>query len=256
MKKNVSKLADGAANVLLAVEHSAKKLCRHGRALAREVRYDIAAFRQRDPAARSDLEVLLLYSGLHARLAHRLSHGLYQNGHHLAARAVSQGAKMITGIEIHPGATIGRGLVIDHGSGVVIGETAEIGDNCTIYQGVTLGGTGKDEGKRHPTLGNNVMIGAGAKVLGPMRIGDNVKIAAGAVVLDELPDNCTAVGIPAKVVKVAGERVANDLDQIHIPDPVNQELTALREALDGLSKKVAKLTPRKRTGTAKKPTKQ
>jgi serine O-acetyltransferase len=163
---------------------------------------------------------------------------------------------MITGIEIHPGATIGRGLVIDHGSGVVIGETAEIGDNCTIYQGVTLGGTGKDEGKRHPTLGNNVMIGAGAKVLGPMRIGDNVKIAAGAVVLDELPDNCTAVGIPAKVVKVAGERVANDLDQIHIPDPVNQELTALREALDGLSKKVAKLTPRKRTGTAKKPTKQ
>jgi serine O-acetyltransferase len=256
MKKNVSKLADGAANVLLAVEHSAKKLCRNGRALAREVRYDIAAFRQRDPAARSDLEVLLLYSGLHARLAHRLSHGLYQNGHHLAARAVSQGAKMITGIEIHPGATIGRGLVIDHGSGVVIGETAEIGDNCTIYQGVTLGGTGKDEGKRHPTLGNNVMIGAGAKVLGPMRIGDNVKIAAGAVVLDELPDNCTAVGIPAKVVKVAGGRVANDLDQIHIPDPVNQELTALREALDGLSKKVAKLTPRKRTGTAKKPTKQ
>ena len=256
MKKNFTKMADDAANVLSAVGYSAKKLCRRGHALAREVQYDIAAFRQRDPAARSDLEVLLLYSGLHARLAHRLSHGLYQNGHHLAARAVSQGAKMITGIEIHPGATIGRGLVIDHGSGVVIGETAEIGDNCTIYQGVTLGGTGKDEGKRHPTLGNNVMIGAGAKVLGPMYIGDNVKIAAGAVVLDALPANSTAVGIPAKVVKVGGERVANDLDQIHIPDPVNQELTALRESLESLSKKVAKLEPKKKASTAKKATKQ
>ena len=256
MKKNFARLADGAASALSAVGHSAKKLYRNGRDLVGEVQYDIAAFRQRDPAARSDLEVLLLYSGLHARLAHRLSHGLYQNGHHLAARAVSQGAKMITGIEIHPGATIGRGLVIDHGSGVVIGETAEIGDNCTIYQGVTLGGTGKDEGKRHPTLGNNVMIGAGAKVLGPMYIGDNVKIAAGAVVLDALPANSTAVGIPAKVVKVAGQRVANDLDQIHIPDPVNQELTALREALDVLSKKVARLDPKKRSATTKKSAKQ
>ena len=256
MKKNFARLADGAASALSAVGHSAKKLYRNGRDLVGEVQYDIAAFRQRDPAARSDLEVLLLYSGLHARLAHRLSHGLYQNGHHLAARAVSQGAKMITGIEIHPGATIGRGLVIDHGSGVVIGETAEIGDNCTIYQGVTLGGTGKDEGKRHPTLGNNVMIGAGAKVLGPMYIGDNVKIAAGAVVLDALPANSTAVGIPAKVVKVAGQRVANDLDQIHIPDPVNQELTALREALDVLSKKVARLELKKRSATTKKSAKQ
>ena len=253
MKKELVRLMDGAANVLSAAGYSAKKLCRRGKHFVEEVRYDVAAFRQRDPAARSDLEVLLLYSGLHARTAHRLSHGLYKNGHTLAARAVSQGAKMITGIEIHPGATIGRGLVIDHGSGVVIGETAEIGDNCTIYQGVTLGGTGKDEGKRHPTLGNNVMVGAGAKVLGPMTIGDNAKIAAGAVVLDAIPANSTAVGIPAKVVKVAGERVANDLDQIHVPDPVNQELNTLRGELEALSAKVKKLekrtksTPRKKT---------
>lgn len=247
------KILDGAADVLLAAEYSAKQLCRRGRDLTREVRYDIAAFRQRDPAARSDLEVLMLYSGLHARTAHRLSHGLYQNGHYMAARAVSQGAKLLTGIEIHPGATIGRGLVIDHGSGVVIGETAEIGDNCTLYQGVTLGGTGKDEGKRHPTLGNNVMVGAGAKVLGPMCIGDNAKIAAGAVVLDEIPASSTAVGIPAKVVRVAGERVANDLDQIHIPDPVNQELIALRGELDALSSKVKRLE-KTRKSTARKKT--
>ena len=256
MKKDLIKLLDGAANAVSAAEYSAKKLYRRGRELVREVRYDISAFRQRDPAARSDLEVLLLYSGLHARIAHRLSHGLYQNGHHLAARAVSQGAKMITGIEIHPGATIGRGLVIDHGSGVVIGETAEIGDNCTLYQGVTLGGTGKDEGKRHPTLGNNVMVGAGAKVLGPMRIGDNTKIAAGAVVLDEIPADSTAVGIPAKVVKVAGQRVANDLDQIHIPDPVNQELTALRDTLEALSGKVAKLEKARKPATRKQTVKK
>ncbi len=255
MKKEFVKLLDAAADVMSVAEHSAKKLYRRGRELAQEVRYDIAAFRQRDPAARSDLEVLLLYSGLHARMAHRISHGLYQNGHHLAARAVSQGAKMLTGIEIHPGATIGRGLVIDHGSGVVIGETAEIGDNCTLYQGVTLGGTGKDEGKRHPTLGNNVMVGAGAKVLGPMRIGDNTKIAAGAVVLHEIPADSTAVGIPAKVVKVAGQKVANDLDQIHIPDPVNQELVALRGTLEALSGKVAKLEKARKPAMRKKTTK-
>lgn len=252
MKKTLVKMLNGAANILSAAEYTARKLCRRGQALADEVRYDIAAFRQRDPAARSDLEVLLLYSGLHARLAHRLSHGLYQNGHTMAARAVSQGAKMITGIEIHPGATIGRGLVIDHGSGVVIGETAEIGDNCTLYQGVTLGGTGKDEGKRHPTLGNNVMVGAGAKVLGPMTIGDNAKIAAGAVVLDAIPADSTAVGIPAKVVRIAGERVANDLDQIHIPDPVSQELSALRDALNELSQKVGKLEKNRKPAAAKK----
>ena len=141
---------------------------------------------------------------------------------------------MITGIEIHPGAKIGKGLMIDHGTGVVIGETAVIGDNCTIYQGVTLGGTGKDVGKRHPTLGNNVMVGAGAKVLGPFYIGDNTKIAANAVVLEEMPENCTAVGIPAKIVKREGVKVVNDLDQIHIPDPVAQELNKLEEKLAAL----------------------
>ena len=236
--------------------HEGKKLCRSSCRLAEEVLYDIAAFRQRDPAAQSDLEVALLYSGLHARTAHRLSHALYKRGMTFAARAVSQGAKLLTGIEIHPGATIGRGLVIDHGSGVVIGETAEIGDNCTLYQGVTLGGTGKDVGKRHPTLGNNVMVGAGAKILGPMSIGDNAKIAAGAVVLHEIPADGTAVGIPARVVRVAGERVANDLDQIHIPDPVNQELQSLRNTVSDLRAKVEALEKtNKKTAAGRKPRK-
>ena len=236
--KALEKILEGVTNAANIAAHEAKKLRRSARALGREVRYDINAFRQRDPAAKSDAEIQLLYSGMHARLAHRLSHKLYEGGHEFAARAVSQGAKFVTGIEIHPGATIGRGLVIDHGSGVVIGETAEIGDNCTIYQGVTLGGTGKDEGKRHPTLGDNVMVGAGAKILGPVKIGNNVKVAAGAVVLGELPDNSTAVGIPAKVVRVGGERVANDLDQIHIPDPVAQELNALRSEIEALRARI------------------
>ena len=232
--KPIFETVEAMAVAKALLKRKAKRLLRKGEALVREVRYDVNAFRQRDPAARSDAEIVLLYSGFHARLAHRASHTLYQKGHMMAARAVSQGAKFLTGIEIHPGATIGRGLVIDHGSGVVIGETAEIGDNCTIYQGVTLGGTGKDVGKRHPTLGNNVLVGSGAKILGPVKIGDNVKVAAGAVVLTELPDHSTAVGIPAKVVRVGGERVANDLDQIHIPDPVQQELNALRAEIGAL----------------------
>jgi len=229
---------DAAATAVALTAHTAKKLGRRTRDLVREIRYDVEAFRQRDPAAQSNAEIVLLYSGLHARTAHRLSHALYQRGHTLAARAVSQGAKALTGIEIHPGATIGRGLVIDHGSGVVIGETAEIGDNVTLYQGVTLGGTGKDEGKRHPTLGDGVMVGAGAKVLGPLTIGDNAKIAAGAVVLDDIPADSTAVGIPAKVVRVAGKRVANDLDQIHIPDPVAEELAAMRRTIAALEARI------------------
>ena len=197
------------------------------------VKLDIKATRDRDPAARSDIEVLLLSSGVHAIIAYRLAHALHLKEHYLAARAISQLARHLTGIEIHPGATIGKGLMIDHGMGVVIGETAEIGDNCTIYQGVTLGGTGKDVGKRHPTLGNNVMVGAGAKVLGPFKIGDNTKIAANAVVLEEIPDDCTAVGIPAKIVKREGVRV-DDLDQIHIPDPVAQEIKRLEIKLSEL----------------------
>lgn len=214
--------------------------------LARSVKEDVAAVRERDPAARSNAEVLLLYSGVHALIAHRVAHGLYKKEHYFSARAISQAAKMITGIEIHPGATIGKGLMIDHGTGVVIGETAEIGDNCTIYQGVTLGGTGKDVGKRHPTLGNNVMVGAGAKVLGPFYIGDNTKIAANAVVLEEIPENCTAVGIPAKIVRREGVRVADDLDQIHIPDPVAQELRRLEDKLSALESELAAIKSKKK----------
>ena len=205
------------------------------------VRSDIKATRERDPAARSDAEVALLYSGVHALAAYRVAHRLHKNGHFFAARAISQAARFVTGIEIHPGAKIGKGLVIDHGMGVVIGETAEIGDNCTIYQGVTLGGTGKDVGKRHPTLGDNVLVGAGAKVLGPFTIGDNTKIAANAVVLTEIPENCTAVGIPAKVVKKEGVRIENDLDQIHIPDPVAQEIRRLEEKLSALEEELRNL---------------
>lgn len=205
-----------------------------------EIRDDVNAVRERDPAARSTFEVLLTYSGLHAVLVYRASHSLYKHGHFVSARVLSQGARFLTGIEIHPGATIGKGLFIDHGSGVVIGETAEIGDNCTLYQGVTLGGTGKDTGKRHPTLGNNVMIGCGAKVLGPFKVGDNSKVASNAVVLKEIPPNCTAVGIPARVVRSGGEKVPqSDLDQIHIPDPVSQELKRLEERIAQLEAQLA-----------------
>ncbi len=199
------------------------------------VKEDIKAIRERDPAATSDLQVLLLYSGLHATMAHRAAHALHKKGYVFVARAISQGAKFVTGIEIHPGAKIGKGFVIDHGSGIVIGETAEIGDNCTLYQGVTLGGTGKDTGKRHPTLGDNVLVGAGAKVLGPFKVGSNSKIAANAVVLKEIPENSTAVGVPAKVVKV-GDTKINDLDQVNIPDPVAQELAKLEKRLRALEK--------------------
>ena len=209
-------------------------------AAAQSVKYDVRAIRERDPAAKSDLEVLLLYSGMHALLAHRVAHFLHEKKCYLGARAVSQLSRFITGIEIHPGAKIGKGLVIDHGMGVVIGETAEIGDNCTIYQGVTLGGTGKDVGKRHPTLGDNVLVGAGAKVLGPFKIGNNSKIAANAVVLEEIPENCTAVGIPAKIARREGVRV-EDLDQIHIPDPVEQELRKLEYKLSELEAELSEL---------------
>lgn len=224
----------------------AKRVKNGTKRFIKSVKEDVAAVRERDPAARSDAEVLLLYSGVHALIAHRIAHVLYKKEHYFSARAISQAAKMITGIEIHPGATIGKGLMIDHGTGVVIGETAEIGDNCTIYQGVTLGGTGKDVGKRHPTLGNNVMVGAGAKVLGPFYIGDNTKIAANAVVLEEIPENCTAVGIPAKIVKREGVKVANDLDQINIPDPVAQELRKLEEKLAALEAELASVKKKKK----------
>ncbi|MBR6760480.1 MAG: serine O-acetyltransferase [Oscillospiraceae bacterium] len=201
----------------------------------KQLREEIALIRDRDPAARSTAEILLTYSGLHAVIAYRWAHSLLKNGMPTCARIVSQVAKFFTGIEIHPGAKIGKGLFIDHGMGVVIGETTVIGNNCTLYQGVTLGGTGKDRGKRHPTLGNNVTVGAGAKVLGPFRVGNNAKIAAGAVVLTEIPANATAVGVPARVVKMNGVRVP-DLDQIHIPDPVAQELSKLSRRIRHLEK--------------------
>ncbi|MCI1966007.1 MAG: serine O-acetyltransferase [Oscillospiraceae bacterium] len=187
---------------------------------------DLDSIMDRDPAARSRLEVFFLYSGFKAIRSYRISHWLFQHNHKFLARWVSQRSRHKTGIEIHPGATIGKGLFIDHGMGVVIGETAEIGDNCTLYQGVTLGGTGKDHGKRHPTLGSNVLVGAGAKILGPFHVGDNARVAAGAVVLEEVPANATAVGVPARIVRLDGVR-PESLDQIHIGDPVAQQLCYL-----------------------------
>lgn len=207
----------------------------------KRLREDIKAVKDRDPAARSFLEIWLLYPGVKAIRMHRRAHFYYTHGLHFLARYVSQRAARKTGIEIHPGATIGRRLVIDHGTGIVIGETAEIGDDVLIYQGVTLGGTGKDVGKRHPTIGNNVMISAGAKVLGPFKIGDNSRVAAGAVVLEEVPPNSTVVGIPAKVVRQNGERVRQPLDQIHIPDPVQQEFDRLKEKITDLEKALASI---------------
>ena len=195
---------------------------------------------ERDPAARSRLEVYFLYSGFKALRAYRKAHWFHTHGHPFIARWISQRSRHKTGIEIHPAAKIGRRFFIDHGTGVVIGETAEIGDDVTIYQGVTLGGTGKDTGKRHPTIGNNVMIGAGAKVLGPFKVGENSNIAAGAVVLEEIPPDSTAVGVPARVVKRNGVRVDN-LDQVHVPDPVAQELCCMMLRIEQLERENAEL---------------
>ena len=194
----------------------------------------IKAYQANDPAARNGLSVLLLYNGLHATISYRIANWFYRHGMIFLARWISQHAKRRTGIEIHPAAKIGRRLVIDLGTGIVIGETAQIGDDCLLYQGVTLGGTGKDRGKRHPTLGNNVMVGSGAKVLGPIRVGDNAKIAANSVVLRDVPDNCTVVGIPGHIVKVNGEK----LDQIHTPDPIQLQINELYEKIQALEQQV------------------
>lgn len=201
---------------------------------------ELDSIMDRDPAARTRAEVYFLYSGFKAVRAYRRAHWFYAHDHKFIARYISQRARRKTGIEIHPGAKIGKGLFIDHGMGVVIGETTEIGDNCTLYQGVTLGGTGKDHGKRHPTLGNNVLVGAGAKILGPFRVGDNARVAAGAVVLEEVPPNATAVGVPARIVRINGVRPAN-LDQIHIGDPVSQQLCYLDFEIAQLRKQVEAL---------------
>ena len=199
---------------------------------------DARSIRDRDPAARTTLEVVLLYQGFHALFYHRQAHWLYEHKHFFLARALSQFARHMTGIEIHPGAKIGRRLFIDHGMGIVIGETAEVGDDCLIYHGVTLGGTGKDQGKRHPTVGNNVLLSCGAKVLGPFRIGDNARIASNAVVLSEVPPDATAVGIPAQIVRIAGHAThyADEVDQTSVEDPMLERVAALSQRLELLER--------------------
>ena len=201
----------------------------------------LTAYQKRDPAARSKLEVFLLYTGVHATIYYRIAHRLYRWHFYFLARLVSQWCRFWTGIEIHPGATIGRRLVIDHGTSIVIGETAELGDDVLLYQQVTLGGTGKDVGKRHPTIGNNVMVGAGAKVLGPITIHDNARIAAGAVVLQEVPEGATAVGVPAQIVRVHGQRVhsyADEVDQTSVENPVLEEIRCLSRRIEELEQKL------------------
>ena len=201
----------------------------------------LRAYQARDPAARSRLEIFLLYQGVHAIIYHRIAHFFYRSNLKFIARIVSQWSRFWTGLEIHPGAQIGRRLVIDHGMGIVIGETAEIGDDCLLDHGVTLGGTGKDSGKRHPTLGNNVMVSTGAKVLGPFKVGDNARIAANAVVLSEVPDNATAVGIPAQIVRVQGEKVkkyVDEVDQTSVENPTLKKIEALNRRLEELERKL------------------
>ena len=194
----------------------------------------LAAYQEKDPAAHSKLEIFLLYPGVHALICHRIAHWFYKRNRRFLARWISEGAKRRTGIDIHPGAQIGRRLVIDRGSGVVIGETAILGNDILLYQGVTLGGSGKDVGKRHPTLEDHVTVGAGAKVLGSFTVGQGARIAANAVVLSPVPPDATAVGVPARVVRVAGRRV-DDLDHTHIPDPIMQELCRINRRIDELA---------------------
>lgn len=203
----------------------------------KKIRKDLDAVLRYDPAARNKFEVILTYSGFHALVMYRFAHFMYLHNYKLLARFVSQFAKFLTGIEIHPAAKIGSGVFIDHGEGVVIGETAEVGNNVVLYQGVTLGGTGKDRGKRHPTIEDGVMISAGAKVLGPFTVGKNAKIGAGSIVLKPVPANATVVGVPGRVVKLNGVRV-DDLDQT-LPDPVADELNKLNSRIDKLYEMLA-----------------
>lgn len=205
-----------------------------------KLKSEIDSIIKRDPAARSRLEVYFLYPGFKAVRSHRKANWFFRHNMKFIARFISQRSLRKTGIEIHPGATIGKGLFIDHGTGVVIGETAIIGDNCTIYQDVTLGGTGKHTGKRHPSLGNNVLVGAGAKVLGPLKVGDNARIAAGAVVLKEVPVNTTAVGVPARIVG-ENELITESLDQIHVCDPVAQDFVKLENQMEKLNEILDKI---------------
>lgn len=205
--------------------------------LIKDIRDDIRAVLEKDPAARNGFEVLLCYPGIWALIFHKCAHWLYRHRMKLLARFISQLARFLTGIEIHPGAVIGKRCFIDHGMAVVIGETTQIGDDVTIYQAVTLGGTGKDVGKRHPTIGNHVVISSGAKVLGPFKVGDHSKIGAGSVVLEEVPPGCTVVGIPGKIVK-RGKKSVDDLDQVNLPDPIAVELECLRRRIVTLERRL------------------
>lgn len=207
----------------------------------KRMKEDMDVVFEQDPAARTYLEVFLTYSGLHAIWAHRIAHALYKRKLYFIARAISQISRFFTGIEIHPGAVIGRRFFIDHGMGVVIGETCEIGDDVTIYQGVTLGGTGHEKGKRHPTIKDNVLIATGAKVLGSITIGENSKIGGGSVVLKDVPPNSTVVGIPGRIVKQDGKRVTQKLDHHKLPDPVAEKILQLEKQIEELNEKVKKL---------------
>jgi serine O-acetyltransferase len=222
----------GARSLLLMASASAAGayvlFTRRGKVLRETVRRDIQVIRERDPAARSLAEILTCYPGLHALFFHRIAHALWLRGVPLVPRLISQLSRFLTLIEIHPGATVGEGFFIDHGAGVVIGETTEIGANCTIFQGVSLAGTGKETGKRHPTLGDNVFIGAGSKILGSIKIGDNVRIGAGSVVIQDIPANSTVVGNPGRPVLSSGVKVGiPDIDYRHLPDPVAQAMQCL-----------------------------
>jgi serine O-acetyltransferase len=212
-----------------------------------KIKKDFHAALSMDPAATSKVEVVLTYAGFHALLSYRLAHWLWKRRIPFVPRALSQFARFLTGIEIHPGATIGSGMFIDHGMGVVIGETSEVGNNVTLFQGVTLGGTGKQRGKRHPTLGSHVVVGAGAKVLGPITIGDYVKVGANAVVLQDVPDHSTVVGIPGKIVRIKDERVADEalMDHIHIPDPIADRFIDMQVQIDMLKKELETIKNRK-----------
>ena len=203
--------------------------------IIKNLKEEVRIIKERDPAIHSSMEVLL-YPSFKVMIHYRLAHKLYVSGHYFWARYISQRGVRKTGIEIHPGAQIGKGFFIDHGNGVIIGETTIIGDNVTLYQGVTLGGTGKEHGKRHPTIGNNVLLSTGSKVLGPFKVGDGARIAANAVVLKEVPEDATAVGVPARVVRIAGEKTnfVGDVDQVSVPDPVQKELDAINSRLSWL----------------------
>ncbi len=207
----------------------------------KEVGEDIRNMVEKDPAARNGFEVLVCYPGIWALILHRPAHWCYRHDLKFIARVISQLTRFFTGIEIHPGAVIGRRCFIDHGMGVIIGETAEVGDDVTIYQGVTLGGTGKDTGKRHPTIGNRVIIASGAKVLGPFKVGDDVKIGSGSVVLKEVPSGCTVVGIPGTIVKRYGKSTTEDMNQVDLPDPVAVEIECLRRRIVQLEDMIRKM---------------